>query len=253
MKKILLFVSLSVFLAFIAGCAPSGTTTPSTSNQTQKPELITVNDGVRILYSGDSIRDGITVTFTGSGPANAIIKVYLNGTLFDSTTTDDAGSFTWTWTSGTTEGTFTFGFTAEAGELPESTQDQFQIVVDITPPYLGSSCSAKADTLLGSAPTITVQFNEPVTVGDINLFETPAFWNVGCTVCPGGSVFTVTQVTLGADNQTVTLTGNWTTDFLVAGDQIMVVFTYNPLMDIKDAAGNQFNTVASLPTCMVTP
>jgi len=252
MKKILLFVSLSVFLAFVAGCAPSGPTTPPTPNQTQAPQLITVNDGVRNLQSGDSIRGGILVTFTGSGPANAIIRVYLNGTLFDSTTTDDAGSFTWTWTSGTTEGTFTFGFTAEAGGLPESEQEQFQIVVDITPPYL-LSCSAKADTPLGDAPTITVQFNEPVTVGDINLFETPTFWTVNCVVCPGSSAFTVTQVTLGADNQTVTLTGNWMSDQMVAGDQIMVVFIYVPLMNIKDAAGNQFNAAASLPTCMVTP
>jgi len=252
MKRILVFAFVAVFLALVAGCAPSGTTTPPTPNQTQAPQLITVNDGVRNLQSGDSIQNGITVTFTGSGPANAIIRVYLNGTLLDSTTTDDAGSFTWSWTSGTTEGTFTFGFTAEAGGLPESTQTQFQIVVDITPPYL-LSCSAKADAPLGDAPTITVQFNEPVTVGDVNLFETPAFWNVTCPLCPGGSVFTITQVTLGADNQTVTLTGNWMSDQLVAGDQIMVVFNYSPLMNIQDAAGNQFNTVASFPTCMVNP
>jgi len=252
MKKILVFAFLTVFLALIAGCAPSGTTTPPTPNQTQVPQLITVNDGVRNLQSGDSIQGGITVTFTGSGPANAIIRVYLNGTLLDSTTTDDAGSFTWTWTSGTTEGTFTFGFTAEAGGLSESTQTQFQIVVDITPPYL-LSCSAKADTPLGDAPTITVQFNEPVTIGDVNLFETPTFWGVSCIVCPGGSVFTVTQVTLGADNQTVTLTGNWTSDQLVAGDQIMVTFAYTPLMNIQDAAGNQFNAAASFQPCTVTP
>ena len=106
---------------------------------------------------------------------------------------------------------------------------------------------------LDAAPTITVQFNEPVVIGDVNLFEHLAYWAVNCVACPGGSRFTVTEATLEEGSQTVTLTGKWDTDQLVTGDQVMVHFIYNSLMDIKDRAGNAFSTTVSILTCTVTP
>jgi len=250
MKRTIVFLSVLAFIVVLAGCAGQGPTPPP--NQTQKPQLITVNDGLKNLQNGDPVKGGTTVTFTGSGPADAIIKVYLNGALLGSTTTSPAGSFTWSWTSGTTEGTFTFAFTAEAGGLPESAQETFSLVVDRTPPYF-LSCSAKADAPLGAAPTITVRFNEPVVIGDVNVFEHPFYWDVSCEVCPGGSHFTVTEVNLEEDNQTVILTGRWDTDRLVAGDQLLVQFLYSSLMDIKDRAGNAFSATISIPTFTVTP
>lgn len=250
MKKPIVFLSVLVLLVVLAGCG--GQSPAPSPSQTQKPQLITVNDGSKNLQNGDPVRGGVTVTFTGSGPADAIIRVYLNGTLLGSTTTNSAGSFTWSWTSGTTEGTFAFAFTAEAGELLESDQETFSLVVDTTPPYF-LSCSAKADAPLDAAPTITVQFNEPVVIGDVNLFEHLAYWAVNCVACPGGSHFTVTEATLEEGSQTVTLTGKWDTDQLVTGDQVMVHFIYNSLMDIKDRAGNAFSTTVSILTCTVTP
>ncbi len=253
MKKAMVFLSVLAFIVVLAGCAGQGPTPPP--NQTQKPQLITVNDGLKNLQNGDPVKGGTTVTFTGSGPADAIIRVYLNGALLGSTTTSPAGSFTWSWTSGTTEGTFTFAFTAEAGGLPESAQETFSLVVDTTQPYL-SSCSAKADAPFGAAPTITVRFNEPVVIEDVNVFEHIGFWAVSCAapiLCPGGSHFTVTEVNLEEDSQTVTLTGRWDTDWLVAGDQLVVGFAYSSLMDIKDRAGNAFNAIVSIPTFTVTP
>ena len=84
MKKPIVFLSVLVLLVVLAGC---GGPSPS---QTQKPQLITVNDGSKNLQNGDPVRGGVTVTFTGSGPADAIIRVYLNGTLLGSTTTNSA-------------------------------------------------------------------------------------------------------------------------------------------------------------------
>jgi hypothetical protein len=181
-----------------------------------------------------------------------VIKVYLDGTVIDQTSALPSGEFTWTWNSGTTEGTYNLSFTATQGSLPESSRTPFTIVVDGTGPYL-QSLSAKADAPLGSAPTVVVHFNEEVVVGDVNAFTLPGVWSVTCLICPGGSVFNVTQVALSADRKSVTLTGNWMVDRLIAGDQIQVLFAYAPLMGVTDKAGNPFNAALNVVTGVVTP
>ncbi|MDK2896671.1 MAG: hypothetical protein PWP04_791 [Candidatus Atribacteria bacterium] len=246
MKRLLLVICVFSLasLVFLTGCAgtPPGPSPSPPPNQTQSPQLITISDGTRNLESGDRVRPGLTVTFTGQGPANVTIRVYQEGEVFDTTATDGAGRFTWAWVIGATEGTFDFQFTAKDPALEESDPVVFSVIVDGTPPYLLSG-SAKPDSPLGEAPTITVSFNEPIEVSDINLFTVPGYWAVSM-VLPLGGNFTLTQIGLGGDNQTVTLTGDWTADQLITGEILQVVFVPHPAMGITDQAGNPM----ALPT-----
>ncbi len=122
MKKWLVLSFLFLWILGIAGCTTTPTPTPTpTSNLTEAPTLITVSDGTKTLQSGDPVMFSKTITFNGQGPANAVIRVYRGDTVIDSTTTNSAGSFTWSWDSGTTEGTFVFNFSAEVPDREEST------------------------------------------------------------------------------------------------------------------------------------
>mgnify|MGYP000888619241 CR=1 FL=1 len=241
MKKWLVLSFLFLWVLVIVGCTPSTpSTTPtptptSAPNLTEAPTLITVSDGTKTLQSGDPVMFSKTITFTGQGPANAVIRVYRGDTVIDSTNTGDAGSFTWSWNSGTTEGTFVFNFTAKVPDREESTPTSFTIVVDGTKPYLTSG-SAKADPLLGSTPTITVSFNEAIVVNDMNLFTlVPGHWMTGTG---GTSHFTLTTIRLADDQKTVTLTGNWMSDQLIAGDLLQVIFYPASPLVVTDKAGN---------------
>ncbi len=79
-------------------------------------------------------------------------------------------------------------------------------MVDGTGPYLVSAL-AKADPPLGSAPTITVSFNEAIVVSDMNLFTlVPGGYAAGAEELPH---FTLTIIHLADDQKTVTLSGNW--------------------------------------------
>jgi len=188
-----------------------------------------------------------TITFTGQGPANAVIRIRQGETIIGTTTTDDAGSFTWSWDSGTTEGTFVFNFSAEVPDREESTPTSFTIVVDGTGPYLVSAL-AKADPPLGSAPTITVSFNEAIVVNDMNLFTLVpgGFWGVSIS---GASVFTLTTIHLADDQKTVTLSGNWMSDQLIAGDLLEVIFHPASPLVVADKAGNPCTS----PTFVAVP
>lgn len=241
MKKWLVLSLLVLGVLVIVGCTPSTpSTTPtptptSAPSLTEAPTLIMVSEGTRTLHSGDPVMFSKTITFTGQGPANAVIRIRQGETIIGTTTTDDAGSFTWSWNSGTTEGTFVFNFTAKVPDQEESTPTSFTIVVDGTKPYLTSGL-AKADPLLGAAPTIVVSFNEAIVVNDMNLFTSvPGFWTVGTG---GTSHFTLTTVQLADDRKTVTLTGNWSSDELIAGDTLQVVFIPAGSLSVTDKAGN---------------
>ncbi|MDI3543039.1 MAG: hypothetical protein PWP57_642 [Candidatus Atribacteria bacterium] len=242
MKKWLALSLLILGVSVIVGCTPStpGTTptpTPTSApNLTEAPTLITVSDGTRTLQSGDPVMFSKTITFTGQGPANAVIRVYRGNTLIDSTTTNSAGGFTWSWNSGTTEGSFVFKFTAKAPDREESSPISFTIVVDGSGPYLASAL-AKADPLLGSTPTITVSFSEAIVVNDMNLFTlVPSlFWGVATG---GTSHFTLTTIQLADDQKTVTLTGNWMSDQFIVGDPLQVVFVPASPLVVTDKAGN---------------
>ena len=241
MKKWLVLSFLFLWVLVIVGCTPSTpSTTPtptptSAPNLTEAPTLITVSDGTKTLQSGDPVMFSRTITFTGQGPANAVIRIRQGETIIGTTTTDDAGSFTWSWNSGTTEGTFVFNFTAKVPDREESTSTPFTIVVDGTKPYL-SSALAKAEPLLGSTPTITVSFNEAIVVSDMNLFTlVPGYWVAGAG---GTSHFTLTTIQLADDQKTVTLTGNWMSDQLIAGDLLEVVFVPAGSLSVTDKAGN---------------
>ena len=110
----------------IFGCGPSGgpATSPSPSlepGQTQAPEILEAEIvGVRVLSSGDAVQPNQDVVFTGRGPANVQIRVYQEGSLLDTTSTSATGEFTFTWNSGSTEGTFLLEFAAKDPELAES-------------------------------------------------------------------------------------------------------------------------------------
>ncbi len=235
MKKWLVLSFLFLWILGIAGCTTTPTPTP-TPNLTEAPTLITISDGTKTLQSGDPVMFSKTITFTGQGPANAVIRVYRGDTVIDSTTTNGAGSFTWSWDSGTTEGTFVFNFTAKVPDREESTPTSFTIVVDGTGPYLVSAL-AKADPSLGSAPTITVSFNEAIVVNDMNLFTLVpgGFWGVRVG---GTSHFTLTTIQLADDQKTVTLTGNWMSDQLIAGDPLEVIFHPASPLVVTDKAEN---------------
>ncbi|WP_438313682.1 hypothetical protein ACP6EK_05090 [Candidatus Caldatribacterium sp. SIUC1] len=257
-REWLLFIVFPVFLCVVlAGCG--GTPGPSPASPTPgtaAPGITIVREGSpdtgRVLQSGDPVRFSQDVYFQGIAPSSAVVKVYLNGTVIDQTSALPSGEFLWRWNSGVTEGIYEISFTATQGSLPESGRTTFTIVVDGTGPYL-HSLSAKADAPLGNAPTIVVYFNEEIVVGDMNVFALPAVWSVTCLICPGGSVFNVTQVALSADRKSVTLTGNWITDRLIVGDQIQVFFAYVPLMGVTDKAGNPFNAALNVATGVVTP
>ena len=242
MKKWLVLSFLFLWILGIAGC-----TTTSAPNLTEAPTLITISDGTKTLQSGDPVMFSKTITFTGQGPANAVIRVYRGDTVIDSTTTNNAGSFTWSWDSGTTEGTFVFNFSAEVPDREESTPTSFTIVVDGTGPYLVSAL-AKADPPFESAPTITVSFNEAIVVNDMNLFTLVpgGFWTVSIS---GASVFTLTTIHLADDQKTVTLSGNWMSDQLIAGDLLEVIFHPASPLVVADKAGNPCTS----PTFVAVP
>lgn len=235
------------------GCGPSGggpVVSPSPSpGKTQAPQILQVTVGTRTLTSGDAVQTGQNVVFSGQGPASVQIRVYLGGSLIGTTTTGVAGDFTFTWNSGTTEGTFTLEFRAKDPALPESDPVPFVLVVDGTGPSL-ASITAKADAPLGTPPQITVTFSEPIVVSDMTLFTLPAgFW----TVSVGGtSVFNPTSIQLAPDKKTVTITGNALSDQLVAGDLVMVIFVPAPPLTVTDAAGNPCVT-PSMITGTVSP
>lgn len=146
-----------------------------------------------------------------------------------------------------TEATYNLFFTATQGSLGESTKTPFTIIVDGTKPYI-QSLSAKADTIFGAAPTITVNFNEEIVVTDMNAFTFPTVWGFSSI---GASVFNTTQVVMNAGNQSVTLTGNWISDSLITGDTIVVTFLYVPAMGVTDKAGNAFNATLNFATGVV--
>ncbi|GEM_PF-1601361 len=259
--KIVLFLPFLVSLCVIlVGCGgtptPSPAVTPTPTPGTGAPSITIVRDGGwggRIIQSGDPVRFNQNVHFQGTAPSSAVIKIYRDNTLIDQISAAPSGEFFWLWNSGTTEGAYVFSFTATQGSLPESSKTPFTVVVDGTNPYL-QSLSAKADASLGAAPTITVNFNEEIEVTDMNLFTLIGVWAFNCVVCsPPPSVFTVTQVVLNTDKRSVTLTGNWMSDFLVTGHQIAVTFNYLPLMGITDKAGNNFNAALNVATGVVTP
>ena len=257
MKK-LSFLAVLVLLAFlITSCTPTPSPTPTPTTPptgTTAPVVNIVRDGGwtgKIIQNGDPVRFNRDVAFQGTAPSSSVIKIYRDNTLVDQISANPAGEFNWFWNSMATEATYNFNFTATQGSLGESTKTPFIIVVDGTEPYL-QSLTAKADPLLNIAPTIIVYFNEEIEVFDMNAFTFPTVWSVG--VLPGGtSVFNVTQVALNADNQSVTLTGNWITDHLDLGDQLAVTFIYVPAMGVTDRAGNPFNATLNFTTGVVTP
>ena len=91
-------------------------------------------------------------------------------------------------------------------------------------------------------------FNEEIVVVDMNTFSLPAVWGFSSI---GASVFHTTQVAMNAGNQSVTLTGNFLSDFLVMGDTIVVTFFYVPAMGVTDKAGNAFNATINFATGVV--
>jgi hypothetical protein len=263
MKK-LSFLAIVVLLAFlITSCTPTPTPSPTPTPTTTPPTGTTapvvniVRDGGwtgKIIQNGDPVRFNRDVVFQGTAPSSSVIKIYRDNTLVDQISANPAGEFNWFWNSMATETTYNFYFTATQGSLGESTKTPFVIVVDGTKPYI-QSLSAKADTQFGSAPTITVNFNEEVEVLDMNAFTLPAVWAFSCVICPvpPPSTFNTFQVALNADKKSVTLTGTWATDHLDAGDQIAVTFLYVPLMGVTDKAGNPFNSTLNIATGVVTP
>lgn len=203
---------------------------------TQAPEILSATVGTRTLQSGDAVQPGQNVLFSGQGPANVQIRVYLGESLVGTTTTDATGSFTFTWNSGTAEGTFTLNFRAKGPALQESVPSSFTLVVDGTSPRI-AGILARADAPLGTPPEVIVTFSEPIVVNDMTLFTIPVggFW----TVSVGGtSAFNATSIQLGADRKTVTITGNALSDQLVAGDLVLVVFAPALPLVVTDEAGN---------------
>lgn len=257
MKK-LLFLAIIVLVAFlVTSCtpppspSPTPTPTPTASpTGTTAPTISVVRDGGwtgKIIQSGDSVRFNRDIVFQGIAPSSSVIKVYLNNSLVAQTTSNPAGEFVWGWNSMATEATYNLSFTATQGSLAESSQTPFTIIVDGTKPYI-QSLNAKADPILGVAPTITVNFNEEIEVVDMNAFTFPSVWGFSSI---GASVFTTTQVAMNAGNQSVTLTGNWLSDFLDMGDTIVVTFLYVPAMGVTDKAGNSFNAALNVATGVV--
>jgi hypothetical protein len=232
---------LCVFLvAILAGCGggpPTSTPTPTPSpTKTTKPEIVSAIAGARTLQSGDAIQPATVVNFTGQGPADAVIRVYSGATLIGTVTTNAAGAFNFPWTAGATEGTTTLQFTAKKPDLDESDPVAFTLVIDGTGPSIVSG-SAKADAPGGTPPVITIVFNEPLVVSDMTQFTlvpSPYF-----TIVLGGpGLFNLSQISLGADKKTVTLTGTALTDQLTAGIAVLVQFvTFGPLT-VTDQAGN---------------
>jgi len=258
MKKLSIPILFILIVFLITSCTtptptptPTPTSTPTpTPSGTTAPVITIVRDGGwtgKLITSGSPVRFNRDIFFQGTAPSSSVIKIYLNNTLFDQTSSNPAGEFQWMWNSMNTEATYNFSFTATQGSLAESSKTPFTIVVDGTKPYL-QSLSAKADPGLGAAPTITVNFNEEIVVTDMNAFTFPAVWGFSSI---GASDFHTTQVVLNADNKSVTLTGNWLSDFLVMGDTIVVTFLYVPAMGVTDKAGNPFNAVLNFATGVV--
>lgn len=251
------FLVVVVLLAFlITSCtptpSPSPTPTPTTTppTGTTAPSITIVRDGGwtgKIIQNGDPVRINRDIYFQGTAPSSSVIKVYRDNTLVDQTSSSPSGEFMFVWNSMATEATYNLFFTATQGSLGESTKTPFTIIVDGTKPYL-QSLSAKADIILGDAPTITVNFNEEIVVTDMNTFTFPTVWGFSSI---GASVFNTTQVVMNTGNQSVTLTGNWISDFLVTGDTIMVTFLYVPAMGVTDKAGNPFNAAVNFITGVV--
>jgi hypothetical protein len=256
MKKLSIPILIVLVAFLITSCTqtttptptPTATSTPTTG--TTAPTINVVRDGGwagKLIQSGASVRFNRDIVFQGTAPSSSVIKIYLNNTLVDQTSSNPAGEFLWGWNSMNTEATYNLSFTATQGSLAESSKTPFTIVVDGTKPYI-QSLSAKADTILGVAPTITVNFNEEIEVVDMNAFTFPAVWGFSSI---GASIFHTTAVVLNAGNQSVTLTGNWLSDFLVTSDTIVVTFFYVPVMGVTDKAGNQFNAVLNFATGVV--
>jgi len=91
-------------------------------------------------------------------------------------------------------------------------------------------------------------FNEAIVVNDMNLFTLVpgGFWTVSIS---GASVFTLTTIHLADDQKTVTLSGNWMSDQLIAGDLLEVIFHPASPLVVADKAGNPCTS----PTFVAVP
>lgn len=223
----------------LTGCSVTPpTVTPSPSPPiTTSPQIISAIAGPRTLQSGDAIQPLTAVTFTGQGPANAVIRVYIGTSIIDTPTTDAAGFFTFNWTAGTTEGSVELRFTAKAPDLPESDAVSFTLVIDGTGPFFVSG-SAQADAIGGDPPVITVVFSEPLVINDMTLFTSVPSPFFGVVVVPAPGTFNPSQISLESDQKTVTLTGTALSDQLPVGATISVTFAPVPPLTVTDQAGN---------------
>ena len=247
---VIILIFLVSLLGGCAGTGPAPTPTPTaTPAVTGKPEILSATAGIRTLQSGSAIQPSTTVQFVGQGPADAQIRLYKGTMLVDTTTTGSSGQFTINWTAGTGEETVTLRFTAKKPDLPESVATEFVLVVDGTGPFIVSA-SASADALGGTPPVVTVVFSEPIVVSDMTLFTLVPSPYFSVTVF-GGS-FNPSQISLGADKKTVTLTGTALTDQLPAGAAAQVVFVWGGLLTVKDEAGNNCVLPATI-TFTVSP
>ncbi|MGQ9474423.1 MAG: hypothetical protein ACUVRN_10350 [Candidatus Caldatribacteriaceae bacterium] len=226
----------------LTGCSvppPPATPSPSPSpspSTTTSPQIISATaTPARTLQSGDAIKPSTTVTFTGQGPANAVIRLYRGTSIIDTATADAAGFFTFSWTAGTTEESIELRFTAKEPDLPESGAVSFTLVIDGTGPYIVSG-SAKADVPGGEPPVITLVFSEPLVINDMTFFTlvpSPFFG-----VVPTSGTFNLSRISLENDQKTVILRGTALTDQLPSGATIMVAFVPAPPLTVTDEAGN---------------
>jgi len=167
----------------------------------------------------DNITGDTTPTFNGSGAAaNTTLRVYSDGTLIGTTTTDGAGG--WSLTPGTPLGAGTHSITARTVDTAgnESTDSStLSITVDSTPPAAPSAPDLAAGSDTGNSSS------DDVTDDTTPTFTGTAEANAMVRVYADG-------VEVGS---TTAVAGNWslTTSALGAG-------TYSVTARAEDAAGN---------------
>jgi|GEM_PF-1558738 len=180
----------------------------------------------------DNTTNDTTPTFTGTAPVNTLIRLYADGDLVGSATSDGDGNWNITPSAALAAGTYTFTARSVDNAGNESADsDALSVTIDTTAPAAPSTPDMDAASDTGNSDS------------DNNTEETtPTFSGTGAEANATVYLY-VGGVEVGSG--TADASGNWSVSVdagmaLDAGDYSVVVRT-------EDAAGNLSNASAALP------
>lgn len=201
------------------------------------PDLATSSDSGS--SSSDNITNDTTPTFTGTAPADSIVKLYIDDVLADQTTVSNLGQ--WSITPGAlADGVYAITATTTTENGPSPSSAALSVTVDTSSPT-GNIANVSPDPRHASVPSLSVTFTEAVagfTFSDLSLtrdaVNVPLNFSNNPTTANGGLAWTISNFTAHS-----TASGEYLLTINAAG---VTDVAGNPL------AGNVSDSWATFPT-----